>query len=146
MIYTGPVYAQAKLSDALCPWCIASGAAHVKFAASFVDSEAFADDVPEEAQDEIMHRTPGFASWQTERWLSTEGLPAAFIEPAGIREIRARYPRLEGDLMSFVVHELGVSGGAATRLLQSLDRDRGPTAYVFRCGKHDQFLGYIDLL
>ncbi len=145
-IYTGPVYAEAELSDALCPWCIADGSAHKKFGATFVDVEAFADDVPAALVDAITQRTPGFNAWQTERWLSYEGVPAEFVEPAGIAEIRGNYRRLESALMPHIVHDLGISGGAAIRLLESLRRDAEPTAFVFYDRHHDQHLGYIDSL
>jgi uncharacterized protein len=145
-LYTGPVYGETTPENALCPWCIADGSAHRKFDATFVDDNAFADDVPATVMEEITERTPGFSSWQTERWLSAEGEPATFIAPVGIAEIRQHYPRLESDLMPFIVHDLGISGGAATKLLQSLHRDQGPTAYVFHSAKRDQYLAYVDHL
>jgi uncharacterized protein CbrC (UPF0167 family) len=57
-IYTGPVYAESDLDEALCPWCIADGSAAEKFVATFVDSEAFPKDAPEAAVKEIIERTP----------------------------------------------------------------------------------------
>lgn len=143
-IYTGPVYTEEDVENALCPWCIADGSAHKKFDVTFTDIEGIPDDVPKELAEEIEQRTPGFASWQQGRWLSADGEPAAFIEPAGIEEIRQKYRRLEADLMPHIVHEHGISGGAAVRLLQSLHRDRGPTAYVFYAAKWEQYLAYID--
>ena len=145
-IYLGPVYSEAELDDALCPWCIANGAAHAKFDAAFVDAEAFSDGVPPILVDEICTRTPGFNAWQTPRWLTVDAMPAEFVEPAGIAEIRSRYPSLEGTLMSFIVHDLGISGGAAVRMLEALRRDQCPTAYVFYDRAHDQHLGYVDFL
>lgn len=145
-IYTGPVYAEKDLSDRLCPWCIADGSAHEAFGATFVDSEAFAEDVAPPCVEEITQRTPGFAAWQSERWLSVDGVPAEFFEPAGIAEIRSRYRYLEAALMPIIVHELGISGGAAVRTLESLRRDTSPTAFVFYDRVHDQFLGYVDML
>ena len=52
----------------------------------------------------------------------------AFKEPAGIEEIRARYPSLEYSALSYLIYDLGISGGAATRTVQSLNRVKGPTA------------------
>ncbi len=48
--------------------------------------------------------------------------------------------------MMYIVHELVISGAAAVRLLQSLDRDHGPTAYVFSCRHCDNKPAYIDFL
>jgi uncharacterized protein len=145
-IYTGPTYCEEDVEDALCPWCIADGSAARKFDASFVDPADFPDGIAPEVIAEIAHRTPGFSAWQSEKWLACCGDAAAFLEPAGHPDIRARYPQLEGTLMMYIVHELGISGGAATRMLASLDRDRGPTAYVFACRHCDNKPAYVDYL
>ncbi len=145
-IYAGPTYCEAELDDALCPWCIADGSAHEKFDASFVDEACFPADIPSDVVEGISHRTPSFSGWQQEKWLTCCGDAAAFLEPAGHAEIRARHPQLEGTLMMYIVHELEISGGAATRFLTSLDRDKGPTAYVFSCRHCDSKLAYIDYL
>jgi uncharacterized protein CbrC (UPF0167 family) len=143
-IYTGPVYAEDELDDALCPWCIANGSAHEKFDAEFVDGEAFADDLPQEVMEEITLRTPGFNAWQGEQWLACCGQAMAFVEPAGVKEIRQRYYELEGSLMMYIVQEMGISGGAARKMLESLDRDAGPTAYVFQCLSCGVNRAYVD--
>lgn len=132
-VYTGPVYAEEELSEVLCPWCIADGRAHKEFDATFVDSEAFPVATPASAIAEIMERTPGYSAWQGEEWPACCGDATAFIAPLGIAEIRARHREFEGLLMPHIVHAMKISGGAATRLLQSLDREHGPTAYAFRC-------------
>lgn len=46
-LYTGPVYAEEALDEALCPWCIADGTAAARFGASFVDDAAFDGELPE---------------------------------------------------------------------------------------------------
>lgn len=143
-IYVGPVYAEADLNDVLCPWCIASGAAHSRFDVTFVDSEAFADAADLTHINEIVERTPGFNAWQAEQWPSCCGEPAAFITPAGTEDIRSRFRYQEGPLMTYIVHELGISGGAATRMLNSLSRDHSPTAYIFKCLHCDNYPAYVD--
>jgi uncharacterized protein len=143
-IYTGPVYSEEELDDSICPWCIADGSAHEKFDATFIDTEAFPDGISPEIIDEIACRTPGFSCWQNEQWLTCCGGAMAFLEPAGIQEIRQRYPRLDGNLMSYIVYELKISGGAAKRMLESLNRDSGPTAYVFQCRQCDVQNAFVD--
>jgi uncharacterized protein len=145
-IYTGPAYSESDLDDAFCPWCIGDGSAHEKFEVTFVDSEAFDAGALPAVIDEIITRTPGFATFQGERWPSCCGEPGVFAGPAGIREIRQSFPRVESDLTGYVVHEMGVAGGAAKQLLESLRRDESPTAFVFRCGKCERHFGYIDLV
>jgi uncharacterized protein len=142
-IYTGPVYSEEDLDDAICPWCIADGSAHTKFDASFVDTEAFDEDTPEDAVDEIVERTPGFNSFQSETWPSCCDDAAAFLTPAGIKELRSQQ-EMEGNVMGHIVHEMGISGGAAMRLLDSLRKDEGPTAYVFQCLHCHRHLFHID--
>jgi hypothetical protein len=143
-IYTGPAHCEEELDDALCPWCIADDSAHAKFDANFADPAGFPDGVPPDVVAEIAYRTPGFNAWQQEKWLACCGDAAAFLEPAGYAEIQARYPQLEGALMMYIVHELEISGGAATRFLHALHRDQGPTAYVFACRHCDARPAYID--
>jgi uncharacterized protein len=144
-IYAGPVYSEEELDDALCPWCIADGAAHGKFDATFVDSETFGEDVPAGAMDEIAGRTPGFDSWQNGQWPGCCGDAAAFVAPAGIHELRAQQD-MEGSVMTYIVQEMGISGGAAVRLLDSLRTDKGPTVYIFQCLHCGRHLFRIDQL
>lgn len=138
-IYTGPVYSEADLDDGLCPWCIADGSAHREFDASFVDSEAFAPNVPGPVVAEVSERTPGYNTWQSEEWPACCNDATAFLAPAGISEIRKTYRELEGSVLSHIIYNMSISGGAATRLLESLNIDAGPTAYLFQClacGEH----------
>ena len=132
-VYAGPVYAEDDFEDEICPWCIASGDAHRSLGVTFVDGEAFSVDTPDEVIGEICERTPGYAAWQAEEWPSCCGDAAAFIGPVGIAEIRANHRELEGFVLSQIIYGLGISGGAATRMLESLRRDASPTAYLFKC-------------
>jgi uncharacterized protein len=144
-VYTGPVYSeQDDLDDALCPWCIADGQAARKFDAAFVDSEAFAADLPDKVMDEICLRTPGYSSWQQEVWPVCCDDATQFLRPTGIQEIRRDHYQLEGLLMPHIVYELGISGGAANRLLDSLKRDQSPTAYIFQCRHCLEYKFHID--
>lgn len=143
-VYTGPSYCEEEIEDALCPWCIADGSAHRKFAAEFFDAAGIDEDVPESAVKEITERTPGFSTWQEGHWPACCGDAAAFLMPSGIKEIREQCYELEGGIMSHIVHEMQISGGAATRLLDSLKKDAGPTVYVFRCLKCLRHHFHID--
>jgi hypothetical protein len=138
------VYCEDDLSDRLCPWCIADGSAFDRYGATFVDSEAFDADASEAIVSVIMERTPGFNSWNNERWPSCCGEPAAYAGPIGYEELRASWPRLEGLLMSQIVYDLGISGSGAVRLLESLRRDASPTAFAFRCLHCEATPAYID--
>ena len=132
-IYAGPVYAEDELADAICPWCIADGSAHKKYDATFFDEESCDEDIPARTIRKICERTPGFATWQQGAWPACCGDATAFVMPVGSAEIRAKHPSMEGMLMGDIVHEMQISGGAATRLFNELSLDKGPTAFVFRC-------------
>ena len=116
-----------------------------KFAAIFVDSEAFDEEAPAAAIDEIVERTPGFNTWQSERWPSCCGDAAAFVAPVGIDELRSEQG-LESVALNYIVYEMEISGGAATRLLNSLRRDAEPTGYLFRCLHCHRYLFHMDQL
>ncbi len=95
LVYTGPVFATVDEFDgALCPWCIADGAAAARLGVEFTD---VGDDVPPNVPglvlDEITQRTPGFTGHQQEHWLYHCGDGAAFIgttEAAGETAYRFR--------------------------------------------------------
>ena len=138
-IYTGPVYAERDLEDALCPWCIADGKAAEKFDASFVDPEAVNSDVPQAALDELCERTPGYNAWQGGAWPACCGDAARYVAPVGHDELEEAYRAWQGSVLNHIIYDMQISGGAAMRLLQSLRRDQGPTAYLFECcmcGRH----------
>jgi len=63
---------------------------------------------------------------------------------ATVAEIRARFYQLEGSLMMHIVHEMGISGGAARQMLESFYRDRSPTVFVFKCRHCDTQPFYVD--
>jgi uncharacterized protein CbrC (UPF0167 family) len=143
-VYAGPVYADHELDDALCPWCIAEGAAHRTFGATFVDLDAFPPPTPQRAIEEISERTPGYDAWQEERWPSCCDDATSFVAPAGIAEIREQFPELEGSVLNHIMYQANVSGTAATAMLESLHRDLGPTAFIFRCLHCGRYHFHVD--
>jgi len=145
LMYAGPVYANEDLDDELCPWCIADGSAAARFGAEFVDSAGVGgygdwDRVPPAVVVEVSQRTPSFSGWQQERWWTHCGDAAAFLGPSGAAELRSMWaaalPALQADV--------GYTGTDWEEYVESLDRERGPTAYVFRCHHCGQLGGYSD--
>ena len=145
VVYSGPVYAEEELDDALCPWCIADGSAAARFGAEFVDGAGVGgygqwDPVPAAVVVEVSQRTPGFSGWQQERWWTHCGDAAEFLGPSGAAELRARWaaalPSIQADV--------GYTGADWEEYVDALDRERGPTAYVFRCRHCGQLGGYSD--
>ena len=145
-IYTGPVYAIEELEDAFCPWCIADGSAAEQFDAEFVDPEAIGgygtwDQVSGEVTEEVSRRTPGFNGWQQERWWTHCGDAAEFLGVAGHSELESRWPAA----IPAIRVESELEGPDWDDYFKSLDRDRGPTAYIFRCRGCGELGGYSDI-
>ena len=71
-VYTGPpTEDEEDIQTPFCPWCIADGSAAEKFEIEFCDTYALERaGIAENVVDEVMHRTPGFFSWQGQHWLS----------------------------------------------------------------------------
>jgi uncharacterized protein CbrC (UPF0167 family) len=61
------------------------------------------------------------------------GEETAFVLRAGIEDIRRYGPEMMRALHLHILHGMHISGSAAPRLLESLDRDRAPAAVVYRC-------------
>lgn len=131
--YVGPVYAVDEPGDALCPWCIDDGRAAAVFDADFTDVGGdVPEDVPASVVEVVAHRTPGYAAWQQEEWRYHCGDACAFLGPVGAAELGSLAP----EARAAVVAAAGEYGGPvddAAAFVDTLDRDGGPTAYLFRC-------------
>ncbi|MFE2165414.1 CbrC family protein [Streptomyces sp. NPDC059447] len=151
--YQGPIY--GRQPDSLCLHCIHSGAASsalgiagggdedFDMSAVFSDAVDVPDDVPLSVVEEITRRTPGFAGWQQESWLYHCGDGAAFLGPAGYRELEAHPEALA---MLRKDHErYGWTPPETEQFLRSLDRAGEPTAYLFRCLHCDTSLASWDI-
>ncbi|MBE9609088.1 CbrC family protein [Chitinilyticum piscinae] len=90
MYALAPYSTHAGLAGALCPWCIADGAAETMFAASFVDDYPLLQaGLPLDVVNEVCGRTPGYASWQQEVWQAHCGDACAFHGEAGLADVAA---------------------------------------------------------
>jgi uncharacterized protein CbrC (UPF0167 family) len=145
-IYTGPVYSVEEYDNCICPWCIENGSAHEKLEASFTDEYGLGgggewDDVAQSVIEEVAYRTPGFTSWQQEKWWTHCGDAAQFIGRAGRKELEAFGPQA----LRAIQESAGLSDGLEwKRFLSALDKSGSPTAYLFRCTNCGQVGGYQD--
>jgi hypothetical protein len=145
--YLGPVYCSSEeLSGEICPWCIADGSAHEKYGAEFTDAAGIREDskpasVSNSTLDELAFRTPGFTGWQQEHWLACCGDATAFLGLAGRKELKGPW----SDAIASIQKDCKIRDERAwTEYFNALDKNEGPTAYIFQClhcGKH---LGYSD--
>ncbi|MBZ5654010.1 MAG: CbrC family protein [Acidobacteriia bacterium] len=143
-LYTGAIYGKHDL-ERICPWCIADGTAHEKFGAEFTDAGAIGDygaweRVREEIVQEIAFRTPGFSGWQQERWFTHCADAAEFLGPMGRKELENAGP----EAVAVVKQESGMQDEEWVQYFQALDRNDGPTAYLFRCRHCGVVGGYSD--
>lgn len=142
-IYVGPVYAEDELDGTICPWCITDGSAAAKFDATFVDPSGIGSNgvqVSQEVEEEISCRTPGFSAWQQERWLGCCEDAAAFLGPKGRPELEA----MGEAAIEAVRQECTLEGPEWTRYFHALNREEGPTAYLFQCLHCKKLLAYSD--
>lgn len=142
----GRVHAIRRMSvclpDRLASWkpvirpfgTIADGSAAQEFDAEFTTVDDAPADVPPMVLDEVLHRTPGFAGWQQERWLFHCSDAAEFVGKVGISEI--------ADLPA-VVQSL-VADGWNEEHLQYMSADGDLTGYLFRCRHCGTQLAYAD--
>ncbi|HKZ81756.1 MAG TPA: CbrC family protein [Pyrinomonadaceae bacterium] len=145
-VYVGPVYAEADLEEKICPWCISSGLAHEMFGVEFTDIDAIGDyeskaSVPVEVKEEIAYRTPGFNGWQQERWLVHCGDASAFLGPAGKDELKSYGSQ---ELIDSLRADRGMDEASFRDYLDTMNKQTGPTAYVFRCLHCGLYQGYSD--
>jgi uncharacterized protein CbrC (UPF0167 family) len=146
-IYTGPVYADEDLDNALCPWCIADGSAARRFTAEFVDAAGVGDhgswdQVSPAVIDTVSRKTPGFTGWQQESWWTHCADAAAYLGAAGYRELSGG--RWASALPTIRAHSQMSTEEQWQHYLKAMDRDSGPTAYVFQCLHCGQLGGYSD--
>ena len=146
-VYAPPPAAEEDLQSALCPWCIADGSAARQFDAEFTDPASVGgygqwdEQVSDEIVEEVSRRTPGFSGWQEEKWWTHCGDAAEFLGPAGRQELESRWPQA----IEAVRVEAAYDEEQWQEYFQALDRDHGPTAYVFRCLHCGRFGAYSDI-
>ncbi|WP_203980855.1 CbrC family protein [Planotetraspora silvatica] len=139
--YTGPIYCMEPLGGRPCPWCIADGSFAARYDAEFADLYDVPSIVPSETIEILSRRTPGFSSWQGDRWLFHCGDGAAFLGTVGAQELAA-FP----DAMEMLRQEAseGWPTGQVEGFLAALDKDGNPSAYLFRCRKCGAHLAFAD--
>lgn len=144
--YVGSVYAEADLENLICPWCISDGQAHDKFGVEFTDIDAVGGfdssaPVPIEVKEEIAFRTPGFNGWQHEHWLVHCADACAFLGPAGRTELEIINSQ---ELNDSIRADANLDSEEFPGYFEKLNKEKGPTAYIFRCLHCGTYLGYSD--
>ena len=115
-IYDGLVHAEREV-EAICPWCIANGAAHAALGASFTDETAIGGHGKwENVIEEVAYRTPGFTGWQQEQWWTHCGDAAEFLGRFGTQELETLGPEAVAAIKDTAgiarLRQLGMARGA----------------------------------
>ena len=140
-IYSGPVYAVTRLRNSICPWCVASGAAHEKFNAEFTDSYGISD-VPTSVVEEVAYCTPGFSGWQQERWWTHCGDAGAYLGDAeqvklGEQKITELIEAIQPDFYAWSEQDW-------EQYFKAPGQGTSVSVYVFRCLHCGKIGGYAD--
>jgi uncharacterized protein len=133
LVYAGPTYTVNEV-EFICPWCIADGSAAQEFDAEFTTVDGAPSDIPRAILQEVLHRTPGFAGWQQERWLFHCSDAAEFVGLVGYRDV--------ADMPS-ALQSLAEDGWNPEHL-QHMSVDGDLTGYLFRCRQCETKLAYAD--
>lgn len=142
-IYKGRFHGDPEFTF-VCPWCISSGAAALKYHGVFCKIKEL-EDVPEELRKQVAERTPCFEGWREEEWRAHCGDMAEFLGTAGWEEIQQiNSPELLAELTAYADEEVSWDGGKTEFILQKLDGEGSPRAYVFRCRTCKKLTGYYD--
>lgn len=138
VFYSGPFWA-VKEPNALCPTCIASGRAAQKFDGEFQDECSLEEGVDDPAKlDELIHRTPGFRSWQQEYWRAHCGDYCAYLGETGADELTAR------GILDEVLADPTLDDNARAFIKESVKYGH-VVSHLFQCLVCDKHLVWSDL-
>lgn len=140
-IYEGPFYSKEDIED-ICPWCIANGDAAKKYNCEFQDPVSCEPVEDSTCLDELIHRTPGYVSWQQGYWLSHCGDFCTFIGYVGWNEIKGISKKLHSDI-SRIKAEFNLTQEEFENYLVNEGNMQG---YLFKCLKCESLRLYVDCL
>jgi uncharacterized protein CbrC (UPF0167 family) len=141
--YTGTFYCKTTI-DRLCPWCIADGSAAIKYNGSFVSDfeglnanpaelSAF---ISETSMEQVGSHTPGYTSWQGDRWLGHCGDACIFIGYVGSKELQNIWEEVRPDAIA--------SGWGEENIRNHMHIDGDMTGYLFQCQHCKQHRLHVD--
>jgi uncharacterized protein len=129
-IYEAAVYGEKDVGGALCPWCIADGAAAKKYGVTFSDDEPLLDaGLPEGIVEEVTQKTPGYIAWQQETWHVCCDDSCAYHGDAPKEELQA----LKGDELAGVLDFLEWDSASWSNFLATYEPGGGHTLHKFVC-------------
>lgn len=140
-MYVGPIYCVDDISE-VCPWCIADGSAAAKWSASFHDLFETPSHVPQHVIETIDARTPGYSTWQGNRWLFSEKDALIFVgEVIGSAIIKQN----EIDKVSACREALVDCGFTSDFDLSNVVIGGQPAIYLFQDKNTAEYRAYADM-
>jgi uncharacterized protein CbrC (UPF0167 family) len=128
------------LAESICPWCIHEGRAHQTLDVSFADTWALEKaGIDQSITREISERTPGYETWQGEKWVSHCGDACAFLGDATKDDLRAF--QVEN---AQVFDDTGWDKDEIEKLLEYYEPKGSPAFYRFKCLHCGQILYAVD--
>ena len=141
-IYIFPVYDAEDHENKFCPWCIADGSAAKKFDFDFSESYALEQArIPKDIILEVTTRTPGYATWQPEYWLSHCNDACAFIGDASKEDVL----RIANEHIKVVNWE-DLDEEVMKEIAKYYEPKESPAFYKFKCLHCNEILYTMDYL
>jgi len=127
--------------ESLCPWCIADGRAAEKYDATFVDDHPLLQaGLEHDIVEEVTRRTPGFASWQQEEWLSCCKDACEYHGHPSRKTLQA----LEQQDLRALAGETRFPLNVLLEVIENYSEDGSPAIYQFVCRHCHRVLHYAD--
>ncbi|WP_106165675.1 CbrC family protein [Tritonibacter scottomollicae] len=140
-MYVGPIYCVDDVSE-VCPWCLADGSAAAKWSAIFNDLYDIPEGVPQHVVQTIDSRTPGYSTWQGNRWLFSEDDALVFVgEVIGSTIVRKN----ETEKISACRKALGDWNFPNDFDLSDVVIGGQPAIYLFQNKKTAEYKAYADM-
>lgn len=122
--------------ECICLNCVANGKAAEKFDGDFIEQVEKRVSDPEKT-DELLHRTPGYFSWQGEYWLTCCDDYCAYIGEVGTKELE------EMGIADEVIEEYEARGEYQD-IRENLVKKGWISGYLFQCLHCRKYHLYVD--
>lgn len=133
--YISSIYSRENVK-CICLNCVADGSAAKKFNGEFIqDVEKLVSD--KSKTDELMHRTPGYISWQGEYWLTCCDDYCEFIGDVGTKELE------ELGIANEVFEEF-IAKNNFPEIRDYLVKKGSMAGYLFRCSHCGKYHLWAD--
>ncbi len=129
-LYCSSFYCAEEIEPQICPMCIADGSAAEKWDGMFNDDFPLSEaGISAAIIAEVGQRTPGFSSWQQERWETHCGDACAFYGDAPVAEVKA----LRGEALDDFLRREGLDKAGWSMIQRHYQPGGNPCIFKFVC-------------